>query len=48
METVFFVWSNLRLYNEDSWSNESAVRQSRANKDVNMETEESALLERVT
>jgi hypothetical protein len=37
--------NNLRLYNEDSWSNESAVRQPPAKKDVNMGAGESTLLE---
>jgi hypothetical protein len=37
---VFFVWSMLRCYKQDSWSNELIVRWSPAGKNMSMEAED--------
>jgi hypothetical protein len=48
LEMVSSVQSDLRLYNEDSWSKLLAARQLPASKDVNIKGEASTLMGAIT
>jgi hypothetical protein len=48
LEMVASMQSDLRLYNEDSWSKLSAARLLPAHKDVNIKDEAPTLMEAIT